>query len=158
MNKNSVLHVQSCCVTLSSFAFLILSSPLHLKLPVIGDTLWSVNRIFSEQIELLLYWYHPKRFFDSSVVPSILVRKEENESFPCTHNLGERTEPPWRDNRCRALITTHQKNSGVDTARRLGTIIQSIFVPNRELAFAWSFGNGKESVPRGSSAPAWKLS
>ena len=36
-------------------------------------------------------WYHPKRFPESSVVPSFLVREVENESFPCTHNLGERT-------------------------------------------------------------------
>ena len=36
-------------------------------------------------------WWHPKRFFDSSVVPSFLVRKVENESFPCMNKLGERT-------------------------------------------------------------------
>ena len=28
----------------------------------------------------------PKRFFDSSVVPSFLVRKVENKSFPCLAN------------------------------------------------------------------------
>ena len=72
MYKNSVLQVQSCCFTLSSYAFLTLSSPLHLKLPIIDDTLWSVNRIFSEQIELLLYWLQPGRVFDSSIIQSIL--------------------------------------------------------------------------------------
>ena len=36
-------------------AYLTFSSPPHLKLPIICDTLWSVkNRIFSGQIELLL--------------------------------------------------------------------------------------------------------
>ena len=38
-----------------AIAFFTFSSPLHLKLPIIYDTLWSVrNRIFSVQIELLL--------------------------------------------------------------------------------------------------------
>jgi len=55
-------------------------------------------------------------------------------------------------------VRTHEKNSR-DAVRRLGTIIQSIFVPNQEPAFAWPFGNGRwKSVPRGSSACAWKLS
>ena len=46
-----------------------------LKLPIIYDTLWSVrNRIFSVQIELLLL-IASETFFDSSVVPSFLVRK-----------------------------------------------------------------------------------
>ena len=36
-------------------------------------------------------WYHLKCLSDSSVVPSFLVRKVENESSPCTQNLGERT-------------------------------------------------------------------
>ena len=40
------------CQAIAIFTF---SSPLHLKLPIIYDTLWSVrNRIFSVQIELLL--------------------------------------------------------------------------------------------------------
>ena len=38
-----------------AIAYLTFSSPPHLKLPIIYDTLWSVrNRIFSVQIELLL--------------------------------------------------------------------------------------------------------
>ena len=40
---------------------------------------------------------------------------------------------------------THEQNSG-ETIRRLGTIIQSIFLPNREPAFAWPFGNGPVRV------------
>ena len=58
-----------------AIAFFTFSSPLHLKLPIIYDTLWSVrNSIFSLQIELLLL-IASETFFDSSVVPSFLVRK-----------------------------------------------------------------------------------
>ena len=63
-------------------------------------------------------------FFDSSVVPSFLVRKVENRSFPCTHKLCERTGQLWRHNTHR--VRTHKKNSR-ETVCRLGTIIQSIF-------------------------------
>ena len=75
--QKSVMHMQSCCFALScqAIAFFTFSSPLHLKLPIIYDTLWSVrNRIFSVQIELLLL-IASETFFDSSVVPSFLVRK-----------------------------------------------------------------------------------
>ena len=66
----------------------------------------------------------PNVFFDSSVVPSFLVRKVENKSLPCSHKLGERTVQVWQNNsRC---VRTHEKNSR-ETVRRLGTIIQSIF-------------------------------
>ena len=108
-----------------AIAFFTFSSPPHLKLPIIYDTLWSVrNRIFSVQIELLLL-IASETFFYSSLVPSFLVRKVENESFPCTHKLGERTGQLWRDNSRR--VRTQEKNSG-ETVRRLGTIIiQSIF-------------------------------
>ena len=37
----------------------------------------------------LLLLIASERFFDLSVVPSFLVRTVENESFPCTHKLGE---------------------------------------------------------------------
>ena len=60
------------CQAITFFTF---SSPLHLKLPIIYDTLWSVrNIIFSVQIELLLL-IASETFFGSSVVPSFLVRK-----------------------------------------------------------------------------------
>ena len=86
-------------------------------------SIWSVkNRIFSGQIQLLLLTAS-QCFFDSSVVPSFLVRKVENKSFPCTHKLGERTGQVWRDNSRR--VQTHEKNLG-ETVRRLGTIKQSI--------------------------------
>ena len=95
-----------------AIAYLTFSSPPHLKLPIIYDTLWSVkNRIFSGQIQLFLL-IASQRFFDSSVVPSFLVvsRKVENKSFPCTPKLGERTGQVWRDNSCR--VRTHEKKSG----------------------------------------------
>ena len=118
------MPVQSCCFALSSYCFFTFSSPLHLKLSIIYDTLWSVrNRIFSVQNELFLL-IASETFFDSSVVPSFLVRKVENESFPCTHKLGKRSGQLWRDNSHR--VRTHEKNSG-DAVRRLDTIIQSIF-------------------------------
>ena len=71
--------------------------------------------------------------------------------------LGERTGQLWRDNSRR--VRTHEKNSK-ETVRRLGTIIQSIFVPNQEPAFAWPFGNGPVKVgTQGLSRPDnWKLS
>ena len=99
-----------------AIAFFTFSSPLHLKLPIIYDTLWSVrNRIFSVQIELLLL-IASETFFDSSVVPSFLVRK--------AWWTKQRTWQLWRDNSRR--VRTHEKNWG-DAVRRLGTIIQSIF-------------------------------
>ena len=108
-----------------AIANLTFSSPPHLKLPIIYDILWWVkNRIFSEQIELLLLIESQTFFFDSSVVPLFLVSKVENKSVPCTHKLGERTGQVWQDNSRR--VRTHEKNSG-ETLHRLGTIIQSIF-------------------------------
>ena len=137
------MHVQSCCFALSSYCFFTFSSPPHLKLPIIYDTLWSVrNRIFSVQNELFLL-IASETFFDSSVVPLFLVRKVENGSFPCTHKLGERTGKVWRHNIHR--VRTHENNSR-ETVRRLGTIIHSIFVPNQEPASAWIFGNGPVRV------------
>ena len=139
MYKNSVLQVQSCWFTLSSYAFLTLSSPLHLKLLLLTIPCDQSTEFSRSKLNCYYTDFNREGVCDSSVVPSILVRKVENESFPCTHNLGERTGPLWREDSRREL--THQKNSGVDTVRRLGPIIQSIFVPNQEPAFAWSFGN-----------------
>ena len=48
-----------------------------------------------------------------------------------------------RDNNRR--VRTHENNSG-ETVRRLGTIIQSIFVPNQEPASAWIFGHSSVRV------------
>ena len=84
---------------------------------------------------------HLKRFSDSSVVPSFLVRKVQNEIFPCTHNLGKQTREVWRD------------NSRVLTKRTLEMLIanweqsyKAFFVPNQEPAFVWPFGNGPVRV------------
>ena len=66
---------------------------------------------------------HPKRFSESSIVPSFLFGEAEKWKFP-SRNLGERTRQVWRDNNRR--VRTHEKNSG-DTVRWLGTIIQRFF-------------------------------
>ena len=72
-----------------AIAFFTFSSPLHLKLPIIYDTLWSVrNRIFSVQIELLLL-IASETFFDS---PVVILRFWSGK-------LGERTGQLWRHNR-----------------------------------------------------------
>ena len=100
-----------------AIAKLTFSSPPHLKVPIIYDTLWSVkNRIFSGKIKLLL--------LIASQTFLRLFRKVENKSISCTHKLDEPTGQVWRDNSRRVL--THEKNSG-ETVRPLGTIIQSIF-------------------------------
>ena len=57
-----------------------------------------------------------------------LVRKVENESFPCMHRLDEWTRQVWQDNSHN--VRTNEKNLG-DAVHRLGTIIQSIFVPDQ---------------------------
>ena len=107
-----------------AIAYLTFSSPPHLKLPIIYDTLWSVkNRIFSGQIELFLL-IASQTFFRLIGSSFVSVRKVEKKSFPCTHKLGEQTGQVWRENSRR--VWTHEKNSG-ETVRRLGTIIQSIF-------------------------------
>ena len=97
------------------------------------------------------------RFCDSSGVPSFLVRKVEDKSFLCTHKLGERTGQVWQDNNRR--VRTHEKNSG-ETVRRLGTIIQSIFLCQIRSRHPLEFLEivQWESVPRGSFARTWKLS
>ena len=69
-------------------------------------------------------------FFDLSVVPSFLLRKVENKSFPCSHKLGERTGQLWQDNSRRVL--THEKIGHNNT--------KHFFVPNQEPPSAWIFG------------------
>ena len=78
-----------------AIAYLTFSSPPHLKLPIIYDTLWFVKNNILEAD-----WIAPADsiqyvFCDSSIVPSFLVyflgKYLENISFPCTHKLGKRT-------------------------------------------------------------------
>ena len=116
-----------------AIAFCTFLWPLHLKLSIICDsTLWFVrNRIFSVQIELLLL-IASEMFFDLSV------------------------EQLWRDNSRR--VQAHEKNSG-ETVRWLGNntkhflcSIRSQHSLDRLEMVQW------ESVPRGSSISAWKLS
>ena len=126
------MHVQSCRFALSSycfFYFLVAASSwtsYYLRYIVIRQK----HNFFSANRLLLIA---SETFFDSSVVPSFLI----------IGKLGERTGQLWRDNSRR--VWTHEKNSG-DAVRRLGTIIQSIFVLNQEPAFSWPFGNGPVRV------------
>ena len=97
-----------------TIAYLTFSSPPHLKLPIIYDTLWSVkNSIFLGQIQLLLL-----------IASQTVFRLIGSFFVCCTHKVGERTGKVWRENSRR--VWTHEKNSG-ETVRRLGTLIQSIF-------------------------------
>ena len=80
-----------------------------------------------------------------------LVRKIENESFPCMHSLDEWTRPVWQDNSHH--VRTNEKNSG-DAVLRLGTVIQSIFCAQSDAILKRDWW---ESVLGGSSTLAWKL-
>ena len=78
--------------------------------------------------------------FPSLISPFISGRESQNESFPRTHNLGERTRQVWQDNNRR--VRTHENDSRV-AARRLGRIIQGIFSAQsgagiREAVWKWS--------------------
>ena len=68
--------------------FSLLSPSSMLKLTIIYETLWSVrNGNFSVQIDMALLLAF-ETFPRDIGVPSFLVRKVENESFPWSHNLG----------------------------------------------------------------------
>ena len=88
-----MIHVQSCCFALSSYCFFTFSLPLHLTLPIVYDTLWSVrNRIFSVQIESLLL-IASETSFDSAVVPSFLFRKAGLKGATKVFKHGRKS--PW---------------------------------------------------------------
>ena len=108
-----------------AIAYLTFSSPPHLKLPIIYDTLWSVKKkiLGANSIgpaDSLRTFFSTHR----SVVSLFLARKVEGKSFPCTDKLGERTGQVWQDSSRR--VRTHENNSG-ETVRRMGTMIQSFF-------------------------------
>ena len=86
----------------------------------------------------------PNVFFDSSVVPSFLVRKVENKSFPCTHKIGERTGQLCRDNSRRVGTHELRTNCSPIHGHTLGT--KHFFVPNQGVASAWNFGNSSVKV------------
>ena len=80
------------------------------------------------------------------IPPARKLRKKNKsryESFPCTHNLGERNGQVWRDNNRR--VRTHEKLSRYAVGGS-GTKIENVFVPNQEPAFALIFGNGLAKV------------
>ena len=61
------------------------------------------------------------------MILSFLGSKVENESFPCVHNLGERTgQVQYITTRQSSHVRTHEKNLA-DAVRRLGKLIESIF-------------------------------
>ena len=138
-------------------AYMTFSSPQHLKLPN-NDTLLSVKNNILGANWIAPAYSIPHVFLYTLVVPSFLVRKVENKSFPWTHKLGERSWQVRRDDSRR--VWTHEKNSR-ETVRRLGTIIQSIFCAQSGssqrllelLEIVWW-----ESVPMGSFARTWILS
>ena len=79
-----------------------------------------------------------------SVFPSFLVSEVKNESFSCTHNLGEQTRQVWRDNSCH--VRTQVKKLQRCSLCRLGLIIQSIFCAQsgasiRLTIWKWSSGS-----------------
>ena len=118
------------------------------------QTCWKVlQHLTSVPVCTIVLWCN------KDIILSFAVSKVENESFPCMHNLGERTgQEQYSTTRQSSPVRTHEKNSG-DAVRRLGTIIQSIFVPNQEPAFAWPFGNALVRVgTQGLFRPCLKLS
>ena len=60
-------------------------------------------------------------------------------SLACMHNVDEGTKQIWRCESRR--VRTHHSTSGA-AVRRLGRIIQRIFLPNPEAALVEPFGNG----------------
>ena len=68
-----------------------------------------------------------------------LVLISEMVSQVIISNVGERTKQVGR---CQSRrVRTHYSTSGA-AARRLGRIIQRIFLPNQEAALVEPFGNG----------------
>ena len=111
----------------------------------------------TEQIRmvLLIASEMSSRIICSSSVSS--KGKVGNESFPCTHNLGERSGQVWQDN-SRPLLTHEKKwNRSCcspighnNTKPFLGLIRSQHALDCLEMVW-W------KSVPRGFSAGAWKL-
>ena len=60
-------------------------------------------------------------------------------SLACMQNVDERAKQVWR--REIGRVRTHHSTSGA-AVRRLGRIIQRIFLPNLEAALVEPFGNG----------------
>ena len=139
MYKKAWCTCKVVVLSCQAIAFFTFSWPPHLKLSVIYSTLWFVkNRIFSVQIKLLLL-IASETFFDSSVVLSFLVRK-----------AGERVGQLWTNSRkelrrCCSPI-------GHNNTKHFLCPIRSQHSLDRLEMVQW------ESVPRGSSISAWKLS
>ena len=100
-------------------------------IPIVRWSLYFYKSVFSFRVESILKW----RVY-------IKLKVSWLRTFLCCKSQTSRDRVNSR------RVRTHEKNSGA-AVRRLGTIIQSLNV------WKWS---GWESVPRGFSACAWKLS
>ena len=97
-------------------------------IPVVSSSLYFRKSVFSFRVDSILKW----RVY-------IKLKVSWLRAFLWCMSQTSRDRVNSR------RVRTHEKNSG-DAVRRLGSIIQSIFVPNQEPAFAWLFGNGPVRV------------
>ena len=127
-----VFVVVSCRGILNSLIFTKAWS-MQAWIPVVSSSLYFWKSVFSFRADSILK-------SDGDFI--------SNWKFPdCVHFFGA-----WARQVNSHHVRTHKKNSG-DAVRRLGTIIQSIFCAQSGASICLS-----ESIPRGSSAHAWKLS
>ena len=123
----------SCCSILNSLIFTKMWS-MQAWIPVESSSLYFRKWVFSFRVDIILKW----RVYIKLKVSWLCVFLWCMSQTSC--------------DRVSSHVRTHKKNSG-DAVRRLGTIIQSIFCVQSGASICLT-----ESVPRGSSARAWKLS
>ena len=123
----------SCCGILNSLIFTKMWS-MQAWIPVESSSLYFRKCVFSFRVDIILKW----RVYIKLKVSWLCVFLWCMSQTSC--------------DRVSSHVRTRKKNSG-DAVRRLGTIIQSIFCVQSGTSICLT-----ESVPRGSSARAWKLS
>ena len=138
-NMNSLFHATFSWLSAvvvsfkNSLVFTQDAWPMQAWIPVVSSSLYFWKSVFSFRADSILK-------SDGDFI--------SNWKFPdCVHFFGA-----WARQVNSHHVRTHKKNSG-DAVRRLGTIIQSIFCVQSGASICLT-----ESVPRGSSARAWKLS
>ena len=116
------------CLFLKTY-FLVNS--VVLKYRLIGISEWKFPKLHA------VCWctIHSSHHFDISPLSREIKMKVY---FPRMQNVYERTKQVWRYESRR--IRTHHSTSGA-TVRRLGRILQRIFLPNQEAALVEPFGN-----------------
>ena len=124
----------SCSGILNSLIFTKTWS-MQAWIPVVSSSLYFRKSVFSFRVDSILKW----RVY-------IKLKVSWLRAFLWCMSQTSRDRVNSR------RVRTHKKNSG-DAVRRLGTIIQSIFCVQSGASICLT-----ESVPRGSSARAWKLS